>query len=169
MNNEILFQNDLYTVLDISTNSYPNFQTLVDNEELVNILKHKWIYTIHEGYIRVTSNKSPHIDLSRYLMNPPEDMIVDHINHNRLINIKANLRICTRRQNTMNQQSKNVYKGVSQVRNGKYVAYQAAIGYLGNKIHLGTFKTPEKAAEIYDNVARLLYGEFAALNEVINV
>jgi hypothetical protein len=166
MKNTILYQNELYTVIDISTDSYPNFQTLVDSEELVNIFKYKWIYTIYNEYIRVTSSSHPHIELSRYLMNPPKGMVVDHINHNRLINIKANLRVCTRQQNTMNQQSNNMYKGVARVRNGKCVAYQAAIGYLGNKIHLGTFKTPEKAAEVYNNAAILLYGEFANLNNL---
>jgi hypothetical protein len=45
--------------------------------------------------------------LSRFIMNPPKGMVVDHINGDRLDNRRENLRIVTYRQNSLNRKARN--------------------------------------------------------------
>lgn len=90
--------------------------------------------------------------------------IIDHINANKKDNRISNLREVDHTQNQQNRTkptSLSGYKGVypDRNKNGDIVAWTAQY----NKIHLGTFKTKEDAAESYDNyVSR--FGEYAATN-----
>jgi hypothetical protein len=52
------------------------------------------------------SNPTRLVALSRFIMNPPEDKVVDHINGDRLDNRRENLRIATYRQNALNIKSR---------------------------------------------------------------
>lgn len=61
--------------------------------------------------------------LHRFITNCPEDMEVDHINHDTLDNRKSNLRVCTHFENQQNLRSKSTEKtGVYQRKNGRWVA-----------------------------------------------
>jgi len=96
---------------------------------------------------------------------------VDHKDRNTLNCARANLRAATVSQNNANHEirkdSQTGYKGVTfHNRNKNYVAY---IRYNKQRIHLGSFKTPEEAALAYNQSAKRLFGEFACLNEVSNV
>lgn len=53
-----------------------------------------------------STKKRRGIRLHRYIMNCPDDMVVDHINHNTLDNRKQNLKICTQFDNQQNLRSK---------------------------------------------------------------
>ena len=105
--------------------------------------------------------------MHRRIMNAPDNLVVDHINYNGLDNRKANLRLATRRQNslhvirTMNPGSSK-YKGVSWHTYKK--RWGAQITTYGKTYHLGYFKDEIQAAKTYDEAARKYHGEFAALN-----
>ena len=78
----------------------------------------------------------------------------------------SNLRICSRSENTWNQQlsSRNTsgYKGVSWNKlAGKWLG---RIQIAGRIKHLGYFHTPEAAAEAYDKAAIQHFGEFSLTN-----
>ncbi len=94
---------------------------------------------------------------------------VDHINSNKLDNIKYNLRKVNKSQNAMNQrvQSRNKlskYKGVSMNRaKTRFVSY---IQVEGSRIHLGTFDHEIDAAKAYNSAAKQYFGEYALLNEI---
>jgi hypothetical protein len=45
--------------------------------------------------------------LSRFIMNPPADMVVDHINGDIYDNRRENLRVANHRQNALNQKARN--------------------------------------------------------------
>ena len=92
--------------------------------------------------------------------------VVDHVNHDTLDNRKSNLRVCSNRENMMNQVQNggsSKYKGVSfSKKQRKYAAY---ISIDRRRRHLGTFETEEEAAIAYNTAAIEHYGEFAYLNQ----
>lgn len=108
--------------------------------------------------------KSKLIKMHRVVVNAPDNMIVDHIDHNTLNNQTDNLRVCTVAQNQYNRKiNKNNptgYKGVKPHGRG----YMARIRIDGKEIYLGIWDTPEQAARVYDEAAKKYFGEFANLN-----
>lgn len=147
---------------------------LVDDEDYELLSKRKW--QAHKGnrsnnwYARRITSKNGRIltiIMHRLIMNAPDEMVVDHIDHNGLNNQKANLRLCTKAQNfcnrTKNYNNTSGYKGVSRVRGRKWVAY---IGRVSEGHHLGTFEDAKTAAMAYNQAAIKKYGEYAFLNPV---
>jgi len=105
--------------------------------------------------------------MHRFLLNVyDKKILVDHINHNGLDNQRKNIRICTRSQNSMNQnpkaKSKSIYKGVSYKKERKKWTAQMVIN--GKSIYIGAFINEIDAAKAYDLYAVLLHKEFAKLN-----
>lgn len=87
--------------------------------------------------------------LHRLVAGAKEGEIVDHINRNRLDNRRSNLRIVTKRQNALNRSTKlNKSTGVRGVRKvgNKFRAY---IRKDNKQIHLGYYKTLEKAYKVW--------------------
>lgn len=126
--------------------------------------QYKW-YLMPNGYIgraRVEDRSGPnsYVYLHQEVSRPPVDLLVDHINGNRLDNRSCNLRWCTRKQNTHNRKkrinSSAVYIGV-------YPEGKSWVAKAAGK-HLGTYKTPEEAAIAYDQEIKKTRGEFAYLN-----
>lgn len=103
--------------------------------------------------------------MHRVIMNPGPNLVVDHINHDKLDNRRENLRICTQAENMMNQNS-NVgssrFKGVSW--NKRTNKFEASVMRNLIRFHLGYFDSEKEAARAYDDKARELFGEFARPN-----
>jgi hypothetical protein len=92
---------------------------------------------------------------------------VDHINNNGLNNCLNNLRPATRSQNHQNRhrtKGTSKYKGVSW--RSKNQKWQTCIKINSHTIYLGDFDTEKEAAEIYNQAAIKLFGEFACLNNL---
>jgi hypothetical protein len=103
--------------------------------------------------------------MHREIMNPPEGLVVDHIDHNGLNNRKSNLRICTRSQNQCNQyrfDGKSKYKGVAWFKRTR--KWTAAVCLRGKRYRLGYFEREIDAAMAYDKAAKKYHREFACLN-----
>ena len=95
-------------------------------------------------------------------MNPGDDMVVDHINHDKLDNRKDNLRICSTRQNTMNQDvSKNNTSGITGVgwdkSSNKWIAY-IKVNY--RQITLGRFTNLDDAIQARMDAEIEYFGEY---------
>lgn len=77
---------------------------LIDKDNYKELSKYKW-HVSAQGYavrnMRI-GNKFKTIRMHRLIMNPSKDLVVDHINHNKLDNRKSNLRICTQKENMKN-------------------------------------------------------------------
>jgi hypothetical protein len=105
--------------------------------------------------------------MHRFILDPPEDREVDHINHNRLDNQKFNLRVCTKEENQYNavlrKDNKSGYKGVYL----KGDKWYTSIVYAGKQIYLGRFLTAKEGALAYNEAAKKYYGNFAKLNSDI--
>ena len=157
-----------------------NQYALVDDEDFDKLNCYKWCasyskYT-HSFYtvraISIKNGEQKTILMHRIIMDAPRKLQVDHINHNTLDNRKQNLRLCTHRQNILNQKSHKVtsskYKGVylnkHKYKNIVYKYWKAQIVINGEKIYLGYFKTENRAAKAYDKKAKELFGKFALTN-----
>jgi hypothetical protein len=104
--------------------------------------------------------------LHREIMNTPDDMQVDHGDHNGLNCQRYNMTNCTVSQNQMNclPHGKSKYIGVSFMVKGTRTYIRAEITVNKKRIRLGLFKTEEDAARKRDEYAKLYHGKFANLN-----
>lgn len=146
---------------------------MVDDEDYERINKFKW-FTYEKLYLKCSSyamtnirisGKRRHLQMHRFIMNTPENLQVDHIDHNGLNNQKSNLRNCTRQQNNFNSRSqKGNYKGVFIDKKNKKNPFRARIRHNTKEIYIGSFKTAKEAGFAYDNKAKELFKEFAHLN-----
>lgn len=86
-------------------------KTLFDIEEIEKINKYKWHLHYNKRFKRydVCANshfkngKRQYLIFSRFVMSCPDNMVIDHINHNTLDNRKCNLRVCTQFENNLNK------------------------------------------------------------------
>lgn len=106
------------------------------------------------------------IRMHRAIMQPPDDMQVDHANGDTLDNRRANLRICSHHENSWNSISNcgSEFKGVSWEMGGRSAPWRARISRQGQSVNLGCWRTAEQAAVAYDGAALMLFGEYAKTN-----
>jgi len=139
----------------------------VDDEDYEFLNQWGW-HAFHDGrnsYARRVNNIK-HVTyryfMHRVLLSPPNNLQIDHIDHNGLNNQKYNLRFCTYAQNGMNKRcsGKSGYLGVF-ISSG-YIT--SAIKVNGKQIYLGSYKTIEDAALAYNKAASKFHGEYANLN-----
>jgi hypothetical protein len=101
-------------------------------------------------------------------MNAPKNMQVDHIDNNKLNNIKSNLRLCNHTENMINRpthsNSKSGYKGVIFYK--RLNKYMAKINVNKKQLYLGLYIDPIHAARVYNAAALKYHGEFAHLNKI---
>lgn len=145
---------------------------IYDYNDFPNVSSHKWIIDAN-GYPRTAlgsnDQRGMYLYLHQLLLNPPEGMVVDHIDGNQLNNCRKNLRICSRTQNVRNSElSKNNtsgYKGVSFDKARQ--KWQAKITVCRKPIYLGRYDTVQEAADAYDEAALMYFGEYARTNKMI--
>jgi hypothetical protein len=146
---------------------------LVDESDAARVLQKKWtamegstgVYAVHHFREQTADGfRLTHIRLHRFLMEPPEGMVVDHIDHDGLNCTRANMRVCTLQQNVFNSRAgilKLGRKGVWRQRGGTWVA---SIRASGKRLYLGSFGTMAEAQKAYDVAAIQHFGEYACLN-----
>jgi hypothetical protein len=143
---------------------------LVDDEDYAWLNQWKWYAKRCKNLFYATRTIHPkggkHYNLlmHRVVLETPNGVDVDHVDHNGLNNQKFNLRHCTRAENSRNaSKAKNrtsPFKGVY-LGNG---LIRASIRVDLKLINIGCFNTHEEAARAYDKKAIEYFGEFAQLN-----
>lgn len=107
--------------------------------------------------------------MHRVVLGTPEGMCTDHINMDRLDNRRRNLRVANKSQNGMNRlvnKGREIpYKGVSFRKDT--CKYRAYISVDKKRKYLGEYDNPIDAAIKYNELAKVVYGEYANLN-IIN-
>ena len=121
---------DIATFKYFNNKHLPSGEFIVDKNDVERVLQYKWSL-ISSGYIVAYENDKT-ILLHRFLMQCPNDKVVDHINHNKKDNRRKNLRIITQKENCYNKIKKP--KGITQYKpkNGKKTYYIVQLcGYKG--------------------------------------
>lgn len=116
-----------------------------------------------------TATKRQRIYMHREILNAPKGKGVDHKDHDGLMNVRSNIRICSYGQNGANRlPQKNAisrYKGV--VKSGD--RWKSKVYHDGKGICLGFSDSEIEAAIRYDTKAKELFGEFALTNEMLDL
>lgn len=100
--------------------------------------------------------------LSRFVVDAPRGLVVDHINHDTMDNRKENLRVIEPSENSMNRVGPNKnsvsgYRNVSWM-NGKWCVQLQINGV--NSV-LGTFDDVDEAGNFAKEMRKKYYGEFS--------
>jgi len=125
------------------------------------LMQHAW-HTIKGGYVASPLDGKTTLMHRCILITAYE---VDHIDRDKLNNRRINLRPSNRSDNTHNTapRGRSDYKGVFQQSKGSWAA---KINIDGIQTHLGSFPSPEEAADAYNIVALQVYGPTAFQNSV---
>jgi len=147
----------------------------VDAQDYERLSQYKWaahfnqrsniIYAARSSYYYENGRRRRRtILMHREIMNPPEGMVIDHINSNGLNNRRCNMRTCTQAQNIQNcrprTDGKSRFIGVFPHQD----KWKATIACNGERFYLGTFDDEVEAARARDRKAVELFGKFARLN-----
>lgn len=158
--------------ITVVSKKHGNHTILFDDADYKLIYSYNW-YVIKDGHkfyahTWIKGNKIPS-SMHRILMGESNPKVhIDHIDGNGLNNCRFNLRRANTRQNSWNKSkkitNKSGFKGVSYKTSHK--KYSVSIKANNKSIWGGYFTTPEKAAERYNELAKIHFGEFAFLNVI---
>ncbi len=135
-------------------------RAIIDIEDVEKCKEYKWR---HERTYVVTSHKRKNIYLHRFLKQPSDFKVVDHIDRNPLNNRKSNLRICSLQANMLNKSKNSRNKsGVTGVFWHKGMKrWWATIKYKYINYDLGYFDSIEEATKVRREAELKYFGEFA--------
>jgi hypothetical protein len=148
---------------------------IVSPQDYDRLAAYKWLfnkkgnlcYSYRYERSKTAPKKQIRIPMHRHILAPPDDLLVDHRNHNGLDNRPSNLRIATPAENGYNKRkpdapSSSRFKGVCWA---KREAKWRAQGKLNSRQFLiGYFDNEHDAARAYDEWAKQAFGQFAELN-----
>ena len=175
----IVLRQDVINECWRSIDGYMNYQVSnvgrVRNVTTGRILKqcvyNRGYYVVGLTKDNVTKTHTVHKLVAHEFIPQPDtntQLVVDHIDRNKLNNQITNLRWVTQQQNNMNSTirtgTSSQYKGVTLSK--KANKWRAYIMLNRKLIHLGYFDTEEDAARAYNAKAIELFSEFANLNPV---
>lgn len=144
------------------------YVAVVDEDDYEELSRWKWSATGGKRTYAYRQDNGKMVRMHRYLLKPPSNMDVDHIDGDGLNNRRSNLRIATRSQNNQNQRAirggTSIFKGVSLHR--ETLRWRTHICVNGRSTHIGYFASEVEAALAYNVAAERHFGEFAKLNIV---
>ena len=157
--NEIVEYDDHAEIILYNKQCEEVARALIDLEDIDKIKNYKWRVNDNGYVLTDIKGTTKKIRLHRFIMDCPDDKVVDHINHDRLDNRKSNLRICTQQQNLMNKKSVGVT--FDKRRNKWY----AQIMHNRKHVFLGSFNTKEEAIEARKRAEIEYFGEYRNQDE----
>lgn len=154
--NEIIEYDDYAEIVLYDQNNNEVARTIIDLDCVEAVKDYKWCFS--NGYAYNYQVRQLH----RFIMNPPEDMVVDHIDGNKLDNRRDNLRICTHQENDWNKAliSTNTSGVTGVVWDKNRNKWLARIEVNGKTINLGGFKEKEDAIQARRQAEIDYFGEY---------
>ncbi len=145
---------------------------LIDDADFDLVSQKKWwAISFNNGSLFYAACKisGKRVTMHRFLLGIRDrNIIVDHADGNGLNNTRNNLRTCTNSQNVMNSKTPftntSGYRCVSWCKPAK--KWIAKININKKAVYLGSFADKKDAAAVYNEAAKIHYGEFARLNDV---
>lgn len=135
------------------------YEALIDECDVSDVQEYKWFANnvasstrrLTKSYIYPSSRLGlprNYVYLHRFIMDAPKGMTVDHINGNTMDNRRANLRVCTYRENSCNRETHRSGKlvGTYRTKHGKYAAQIKIDGALK---YIGIYPTEYEAHQAY--------------------
>jgi hypothetical protein len=158
-----LFVGYPYRKIPLTQNKF----ALVDPEDYAELVRHKWCAAKQgNSFYAVRSEGGRQLRMHRVIMNAPAGLVVDHIDHDGLNDVKRNLRSCTPAQNAHNQRPQkgrsSQFRGVCWAKRER--KWYSRIQYHGRQQSIGLFDDERDAARARDAAALALHGEYAFLN-----
>ena len=156
--NEIILYDEYAEIVLYDKHCNEIARALIDIDDIDKVREYKW--RLHnDGYV---SSSGSSIRLHRLIMDCPDDMVIDHINHDPLDNRKSNLRACTYQQNMMNHSLRaNNSSGTTGVcwykRTNKW---KAEIKINNRTIHLGYYEDMNDAIQARKQAEIDYFGEY---------
>lgn len=157
--------NDEYMIGYTSNTNKP---FIFDIDDFEKIKQFHW-YEENNGYIRSSGKKKEDkVHIHRLIMGFPNNMNIDHINHDTFDNRKTNLRIVTVSQNAMNHiKGSNNTSGITGVvwvkdRN----KWKSQIKANGRIIFLGEYSNFEEAIKARKEAEERYFGEYSYDNSM---
>lgn len=135
---------------------------IFDKEDYDVLNNHCWAKSTSNGYATTRIGSTSSATAQSVIMGcPPDGMVIDHINRNRLDNRKSNLRFTTRKENARNRgtMSNNTsgYTGVHYQKASRKWRASIAVDY--QRIQLGEFDTKEDAYDAYIQARERYWGD----------
>jgi len=135
-------------------------EIMVDRSSLPVLTRHSWCIS-KTGY--AVANISKRVTkMHRLLMDCPDNLVVDHINGNPLDNRRANLRVCTPKNNSRNKglgkNNSTGIMGISPLPGGRW---RARIMVNREEKALGHFDSLEDAIKARRDAEARYFGQFA--------
>ena len=147
MKNSYQIEGNVVKVFFRKTNGY----FIIDKDDLEKISHHTW-HLNQTGYADCKLTSGPHLKAHHVIIGkPPEGMVTDHINRNKLDNRKANLRHVTPHENSMNRSVSdhriaNTMLGIKTYKGKRKTSYYVDLHDKDNKtIHIGKFMSLDEA------------------------
>ncbi len=157
MKNKFKISGDTVTIF-LNRQNGDVMETIIDTANLKKVQEFPNTWMAHwdqnrqqfycDGKLPRKDGKSKRVSLHRYLLEPPKNLVVDHINHNSLDNRSCNLRVITNAQNYQNKNglNKNNKTGVRGVSWCKSLnTWRVSIRREGKYIYQNNFKEFEDA------------------------
>ena len=137
-----------------------------DKEDYDKIKSHYWSIN-NLGYVQSVI-KGKITLFHRFVLNPPKNKVIDHINHNRNDNRRENLRIVTDKENCENRKitNRNTSGVVGVFWSKAHNKWIAHIGSKRKKIVLGHFKNFEDAVKAKKQAEKELFEEISNVSEI---
>lgn len=105
------------TIIFLRRNNGDILKTYIDTSDLEKVQRFPNTWLSHwdrnrqkfycDGKLPRNGKEAKRVSLHRYILEPPSNLVVDHINHDPLDNRRCNLRILTNAQNCQNKNGLN--------------------------------------------------------------
>ena len=164
--NEIIEYDDYAELILYNKQCEEIERVYIDLDDIEGVQKYKWCLS-NTGYDITRTTNNEYVLMHRFITNCPDNLVVDHINHNKLDNRKCNLRTCTSQENNKNigrrcDNSSGITGVYWDKRRNKWYG-QICIN--GKKKFLGYYTTKEEAIETRKQAEIEYFGEYAPNTE----